>query len=334
MHNRNWTDIRIITQDNGVGLVKDADLLESILMSGRFRIEQNRFKTNKFRKWLQRLAIQWRGKIPSINIFLERLHPTLFSSAKLNVLVPNPEWTLPKWIPHLTSLDFVLVKTHHAETIFTDLGCKTRYTGFSSEDRWLPEVTKHAGFFHLAGKSSQKGTESLIALWKKHPDWPLLTIVQHPSRADADASTHNIRHILQYLDDAQLKRMQNEHLFHLCISETEGFGHYLMEAMSMKAVVITTHAPPMDELVTQERGLLVGYDRTSQQNLATCYHVGEEQLRNAIEQALAMTPFQADTLGLAARDFFLSNDAQFRERIHLLMQDIANEVQEKNRTHH
>jgi len=329
MHNRNWTDIRIITQDNGVGLVKDADLLEATLMSGRFRIEQNRFKTNKFSKWLQRLAIQGSANIPAINIFLERLHPTLFGSAKLNVLMPNPEWTLPKWIPHLTALDFVLVKTRHAEAIFSGLGCKTRYTGFSSEDRWLPEVTKHAGFFHLAGKSSNKGTESLIALWQKHPDWPLLTIVQHPSKADVDASTHNIRHILRYLDDAELKLMQNGHLFHLCISETEGFGHYLMEAMSMKAVVIATDAPPMNELVTKDRGLLVGYDRTSQQNLATCYHVGEEQLRSVIEQALAMTALQTDALGLAARDFFLSNDAQFKQRIHWLMEDMANEVKEK-----
>lgn len=317
------TDIRIITQDNGVGLVKDAELLTAALMRGHFRIEQNRFKTNKISKWFQQFAISQSARVPSINIFLERLHPNLFNSAKLNLLMPNPEWTLHKWIRHLPALDFILVKTRHAETIFTELGCKTRYTGFSSEDRWLPEVAKQAGFFHLAGKSANKGTDSLIALWQKHPHWPLLTIVQHPSKAEADASTHNIRHVLKYLSDAELKLMQNQHLFHLCISDTEGFGHYLMEAMSMQAVAITTDAPPMNELVTAERGLLVGYDRTSKQNLATCYHVGEKQLQAAIERALSMTVEQATQLGVAARKFFLSNDAQFRERIHLLMEDMA-----------
>ncbi len=327
MHNKKMTDIRIITQDNGVGLVKDADLLAAALMPGLFRIEQNRFKTNKFGKWLQRLAISQSAHMPTINIFLERLHPSLFRSAKLNVLMPNPEWTLPKWIRHLPELDFVLVKTRHAETIFSELGCKTRFTGFSSEDRWMPEVSKQAGFFHLAGKSSNKGTESLIALWQKHPHWPLLTIVQHPNKAEADASTHNIRHVLRYLDDAELKLMQNQHLFHLCISDTEGFGHYLMEAMSMQAVVITTDAPPMNELVTAERGLLVGYDRTSKQNLATCYHVGAAQLQETIERALEMPAEQASALGMEARKFFLSNDAAFKERIHVLMKDIASVVQ-------
>lgn len=330
MQNRNLTDIRIITQDNGAGLVKDAELLANVLTPGNFRVEQNLFKTNKFSKWLQRIAIQKSGTDnPAINLFLERLHPGLFSSANLNVLMPNPEWTLPKWIPHLADLDFVLVKTRHAEAIFSELGCKTRFTGFSSEDRWLPEVTKQTGFFHLAGKSLNKGTESLIALWQKHPNWPLLTIVQHPNKAESDASTHNIRHVIRYLDDTELKRMQNQHLFHLCISDTEGFGHYLMEAMSMQAVVIATDAPPMNELVTADRGLLVGYDRTSTQNLATCYHVDEAQLQATIEHALSMTPLQTDALGLAAREFFLNNDADFRERIFMLMEEIAEQVQKR-----
>ena len=325
------TDIRIITQDNGVGLVKDAELLTAALMRGHFRIVQNRFKTNKISKWLQRFAINQSARVPSINIFLERLHPSLFGSAKLNLLMPNPEWTLAKWIPHLPALDFVLVKTRHAETIFSGLGCKTCYTGFSSEDRWLPEIIKQSGFFHLAGKSSNKGTNSLIALWQKHPHWPLLTIVQHPNKVETDASTHNIRHVLKYLDDAELKLMQNQHLFHICISDTEGFGHYLMEAMSMQAVVITTDAPPMNELVNLERGLLVGYDRTTKQNLATRYHVGEIQLKCAIEKALSMKIEQATELGVAARKFFLSNDAEFKERIHLLMEDMASVAGERNR---
>lgn len=323
MHNKSTTDIRIITQDNGVGLVKDAELLSAILTPGNFRVEQNLFKKSKFGKWFQRLAIQSGTKTPSINIFLERLYPTLFNTASLNVLMPNPEWILPKWMGHLSNLDFVLVKTRHAETIFSDLGCKTHYAGFSSEDRWLPEVTKQAGFFHLAGKSANKGTEGLIALWQKHPNWPLLTIVQHPKRAEMDSSTHNIRHVIRYVNDDELKLMQNQHRFHVCISDTEGFGHYLMEAMSMQAVVIATDAPPMNELVTKERGLLVGYDRTTRQNLATCYHVGELQLESTIERALKMNDEEASGLGFAARDFFLSNDAQFRKRIQQLMEDIA-----------
>jgi hypothetical protein len=47
-------------------------------------------------------------------------------------------------------------------------------------------------------------------------------------RAQA-ASACNIDYRSDYLDDVELRRLQNESLFHLCPSETEGWGHYLVE---------------------------------------------------------------------------------------------------------
>ena len=49
------------------------------------------------------------------------------------------------------------------------------------------------------------------------------------------APAANIDHRIGYLDEAELKRLQNAHVFHLCPSETEGFGHYLVEAMGIGA---------------------------------------------------------------------------------------------------
>jgi multisubunit Na+/H+ antiporter MnhB subunit len=41
------------------------------------------------------------------------------------------------------------------------------------------------------------------------------------------------------------------------VSEREGFGHYINEARAVGAFVISTDHPPMNELVTPERGALV-----------------------------------------------------------------------------
>jgi hypothetical protein len=57
--------------------------------------------------------------------------------------------------------------------------------------------------------------------------------------------------------------MQLESGVHLCVSEREGFGHYLNEARGAAAVVITTEHPPMNELVRPGVGVLVPPDTTS-----------------------------------------------------------------------
>ncbi|EQD67759.1 glycosyltransferase, partial [mine drainage metagenome] len=67
-----------------------------------------------------------------------------------------------------------------------------------------------------------------------------------PKSATSRRVAANIEHRIDYLDDAALQRLQNAHWFHLCPSETEGYGHYLVEAMGIGAVVLTTDAAPMN----------------------------------------------------------------------------------------
>ena len=153
-------------------------------------------------------------------------------------------------------------------------------------------------------------------MWRRHPEWPHLTVVQSPLEAKPFEPVANISHRIDYIDDAELRRLQNASWFHVCSSETEGFGHYLVEAMSVGAVTLTTAAPPMDELVAPDRGILVPYSHTGTQFLANVYYFDEAAAEAAIERMIAMPDEELQRIGANARAWYQHNDREFSERLH------------------
>jgi glycosyltransferase involved in cell wall biosynthesis len=247
---------------------------------------------------------------------LEHVRAEYLPWAEANVLVPNPEYLLESDVSMLPRMDCLWVKTRHAEEILTRLGSRTEHIGFTSEDRRDARVPRMRAFLHVAGKSGNKGTQAILDAWKRHPHWPLLTLVQRSKTAqDGSADPANVIRLTQYLDDDALRLLQNSHRFHLCPSRTEGFGHYLMEALSVSAVTLTTDGAPMNELVTAERGILIPVARTGRQATATTWLVDSSEITEAVERALALDEEQCESLGRAAREFFLQNDRRFRDRI-------------------
>jgi glycosyltransferase involved in cell wall biosynthesis len=319
--------INIIARDNGVGLTRDLQLLADALRAGGCDVTVTGIRRGKVTKWLRPWARrgEWmlrrlfRGRRASthdINVMLEHVWPDDAPFARTNVLIPNPEWLLPRDRQRLHRIDHVLAKTRHAEVLFQGLGPAVHYVGFTSVDRMLPEVPRVAGFFHLAGRSRSKGTERLLALWRRHPEWPRLTVVQSPHNARPGEPVPNIDHQVGYMDDATLQALQNSHWFHLCPSETEGYGHYLTEAMSVGAVVITLDAPPMNELVQAGCGILVPPSAdTGRQHLATTYFFDDDAMAAAVEKALAMDEETLRKMGECARAQFLANEASFAPRL-------------------
>ncbi|HXS73185.1 MAG TPA: glycosyltransferase [Rhodanobacteraceae bacterium] len=249
-------------------------------------------------------------------MLLEHIRPEDLPFARCNLFLPNPEWCDKRDVELLPRVDGVLLKTAHAEPIFRRLVCRTAQIGFTSNDRLDASVPREATFFHLAGRSCNKGTERLLAIWEKHPEWPQLTVLQNPRSALSRVSSDNLVHRIDYIGDAELKRLQNANAFHVCCSETEGFGHYIVEAMSVGAVVLTTDAPPMNELVAPGRGLLVGYDRTGRQHLATTYQFSESALEATVQRCLAMSEGERIAMGKRARAWFEGNSAGFPKRLH------------------
>lgn len=317
--------IRLIARDNGVGLSRDLQLLADALRAGGHDIAVLKIGGGKLNKKLRpllvRAGIAWRRLIGrpvpqvDVNLMLEHVRCEYFPLARRNVLMPNPEWFAPTDVNLLPSFDRIFVKTHHAAAIFAERGCETNFTGFTSPDRRDASVPRERSFFHLAGRSQNKNTEPLLALWRKNPHWPKLTVVQNRRTAQPGPVAANIAHLVDYLDDSALRGLQNAHRFHLCPSETEGFGHYLVEAMSVGALTLTLDAPPMNELISHERGLLVPVARTGMQNLATTNFFDESSMAAAIERIIAMDDIEVAALGDAARQWFEQNDRAFRARI-------------------
>jgi glycosyltransferase involved in cell wall biosynthesis len=337
IHNKLIKKINIVGADNGKGLSRDIEMLAGLLKNAGYRVffkGNPRLYRSKFIKAIfkfRRLTYDKLLRRPSydMNLFLESIYPEFIPQASINCLIPNPEWFRDSNYSFLSQIDWVICKTKSAQEIFEKLGCKTRFTGFTSLDKADPRYTCENGnnFFHLAGGSLQKGTNALINLWLRHPEWPLLTIVQSPAGDGSiqkvePVKTNNIHHVIGYLDEIELCKYLNNHNIHLCPSEAEGFGHIIVEALSTGAIVLTTDAPPMNELITSERGILVKYYFSEAMNLGVRYFVDPLDLEKKIEQILGMDEISRKRIRKNARLWYEENDKKFRSRFIDVIEDL------------
>ncbi|BDU15149.1 glycosyltransferase [Lysobacter auxotrophicus] len=314
----------MITRDNGAGLSRDLRLIADVLRHGHdvapVGLGSGRLG-NRIAQWRIRMAARLWGAVDA-QLSVERIYEPTLASARSNLLMPNPEWFRPSWTALLPRFERVLCKSRHAVEIFQRLGCATTYTGFTSEDRLDSAVPRERAFFHLAGRSSAKGTRVVLEAWRRHPEWPRLTVVQCARKARHRVVAANIDHRVGHLDDAELRRLQNAHRFHLCPSEVEGYGHYIAEAMSAGAVVITTDAAPMNELVAPGCGLLLPCSPGERLGLDVRHLVSVEAVEAAVTHALSMDEAACVLLGEHARARFLENDRAFRVRLQAVFDEL------------
>ena len=326
--------VRLIGKANGVGLSRDLELLAAALTDSGCAVTLHRCERRdrkRRRGFFTRLAARARGMRGGgpdapydVNLMLEHVWPQFLHQATRNVLVPNPEWFDRRDVALLGAAQRVWAKTMLAERLFAARGCRAVRIGFDSSDRHDQAVMREAKFLHLAGRSPLKGTARLHALWQRHPEWPLLTIVQDAQEVanPTPASAANIRVEGRYLSDEALRTLQNSHRFHLCTSEAEGWGHYIVEAMSVGAVALTCDAPPMNELIGPERGVLLAAHQGERHNLATLSLFDEAALEAAVTSVMAMSGAQLETIGAAARAWFLNNKQGFPGRVRHALEEL------------
>ncbi|KAF4319781.1 hypothetical protein JM18_005653 [Phytophthora kernoviae] len=141
------------------------------------------------------------------------------------------------------------------------------------DDAVAPKNFSNISFLHTAGTSIWKGTRAILDCWTSTADLPPLDVYINESaynymmpitfdqRLKNSRSPVNIHKGM--MERSAFTKLTAEAAFFICPSRTEGYGHYINQARASGAVIITTDAAPMNELITS-RDQLPGSSRFRQ----------------------------------------------------------------------
>jgi glycosyltransferase involved in cell wall biosynthesis len=266
---------------------------------------------------LKYLIIRFKRKKFGLAIYIEAARPAMMFLGEKNVLIPNQEWFSPSLKSILPFFDEVWCKTNYAEKIFRSLGSRCRFIGFSSIiDPALRSVEKNTEYFlHRSGNSALRGTASLIELWRRHPEWPLLKILASKSQQQDLGDTKNIIYAGHINSDQEFQYLMATSAFHIQPTQTEGYGLTISEALGYGCIVIATDAPPMNELVTIDRGELIPVEGAGRFRLSELFYISIDGLEKLITSLLSSSESFNVQKSRSAIEWFDKNDFQFELNI-------------------
>ena len=247
-----------------------------------------------------------------VNIHIEMVIPHAFQYAQEQWSIPNPEWWIRNlWDRYRSLMKRFLCKTRDCQRIFEDIGPgRTELMGFRSQDQYL-ERTSERKFLHLVGRSQTKNTEAIIDAWKK---WkisvPLTLVTMDPDFLRRAQGVYYIDCHTRVSEEDK-RRMMNAHLFHLCPSKYEGWGHYIHEALSVGGVIITTDQPPMSEFAGIESTLRIPTVRILEHGAARLHFANPDDVHEAVKKALSLSEDEVLQIRNGARTAFESEQANF-----------------------
>lgn len=258
---------------NGVGLQRDYELLRHQLQI-RGHVVQ---------------GVQFNAKPPKahpadINIFLEVVNPIFFSTAPKQWAVPNPEWWFTDWDKY--PWDLILAKTRDCERIFkAKVGEKCQFLGWLARDLYDASIPREPKFLHIAGKSQFKNTPAVIA-GCQHAKVPLTVVGEH------------VGPVRRRVTEQELVSLMNSHFCHVMPSAYEGYGQVLHEARGVGQIIITTDAPPMNELIP---AMLVPPESTMKYHEGTLYKVSALAVSRVVRTVKALSPTMVQAYADQAR---------------------------------
>ena len=220
--------IVIYRTDNGLGLSKDALVVKNTigLLTDEPVVFADSSQTIPAR-------IAFHLEIPSFDGI---------RVANKNVMIPNPEWFM--WEGRVLLFNVIMAKTKEAYDIFSKYKCEVVYSGFA-----LPEVeqttVKKGGCIHIKGGSEFKGTNAVLEAWRLNKNLPHLTIY---SRTPIDNLPPNVSVNIGRFEEQTIVSALQSSAISIQPSLSEGFGYVLWEAVAAGNILITTDAPPMNEV--------------------------------------------------------------------------------------
>lgn len=338
--------LHLVYWSNGKGLDLDAQVLSRIAEEAGFDVTSSDIlKPGHYGTlWKDHVATRWhnwrlhrqlvrraartfqhdRRHPYDVAICIEDLFPAAMRIARKTALVPNQEWFRKSDLPKATRADVVLCKTRLAERIFRSAGARARYTGFTTpmdagERREPPDYSR---CLHVAGRSFMKGTPAVIEAWRRHPEWPTITVLGTGGHRFREIPG-NVHLVESHLTERERVRLQATHGIHLCPSESEGYGHTIAEGMALEALVVTTDAPPMNELVGPDRGFLVKPTKREPKGLDYRYPLTVESIEDAMAALWTKPIAERAALGREARRHFEESRAFFRSSIVEVLEELA-----------
>lgn len=298
--------INLISNDNGVGLTRDVELLEAFLKSRGH--------------WPR--VCDWRNvaMLPKADlaIHIEILNPANIASAHKNVGIFNLEWFEPDWEKHLEHLDQIWAKSSVAFEWFMERGHdQVRCTSFQSRDMGNSATPKLLRVLHVRGASMTKGTETVFEAYKLAGNYlPPLTVV---TRDPIEGLPHPNVELVMAPSDGNLRELMNSHRIHLCPSIVEGWGHHINEALSCRSIVVTTDASPMNEHVMPSFGRLLPVIREGYMRGATTSFVEPNAIITTLHEVCRLPLNELHRMGVRAREWFLSRNAAFEQHADKLL---------------
>lgn len=216
---------KIITHNNGVGIVTDAILLKELI----------------YKNISESVEINFLGKHniepADIGIWIQNYEINLLNLYKKNIFFINEEWAGLHELSNLRLFDHVVCKSLYAKKLLTQY-CDATYLPFISNDYCNNSVKKQNKMLHFVGKSIQKNTELVLN------EFSQITLIDPDYRYNP---TDNFFHIKTYQPTESLISILNEHSIHICCSLYESWGHYLYEGLSTGAEIICSDIPSFRE---------------------------------------------------------------------------------------
>ena len=314
------TSIQIVAPDYS-GMAKDVEVIRGALAETQHEIVWGvPSELSMLQKLIRKSHIlDARRHHFRLNILIQAPFKWMIQDAAKNCLIPNPEWFSDMDIGQLRNVSEVWCKTQSAVEVFGDLGCKTRFIGFSGRDMHDPVASSGRERFgrclHVSGSNAWKGTQVLLDTWLLHPEWPHLTIVcRVPIRRPATLPA-NVTFEDRFVSEDELRGLLNSCGVNIQPTEMEGYGHSLAEAMSVKAVVLVTNGAPMNERVDASHVVFIEPARQQPHYRGRRYFVTPSSIEAAMETVLSMSDDDRFEMGEIARRTFLAERAVLPGRL-------------------
>jgi hypothetical protein len=333
--------IAIVVKPSGRGVLNDAEILKSkisteysvTIISHPLKKHPDYFCYGVLRRllpflyqchvFLKNVFNVFTKKRFDLAIYIETTRPEYMFIGNKNVLIPNQEWYSPSLKCLVPYFDEIWCKTHYADDIFASMG-KSRYISFSASiDTALRSVTKSTDYFlHRAGNSAIRGTKSLIEVWLRHPEWPTLKIIMDDIHRHELHGAMNIEYIQPPEGDVAFQLLMATSAYHIHPTQTEGYGLAISEGLGYGCMILTTDAPPMNELISSERGSLISVAEVGKQCLSELFHVSRDGMDQVISDLLAYSSDQLASKSAASITWFDKNEYEFTANLNQGIHDL------------